>query len=178
MNRFLSGGLRIGVALMAAGAGMMAVQARDYLSSVGPAPLRYQAPVPAGAAPWKLVSRAAMIDSTNTDSAAAAATNAAVAAVSAPAVSLSVTNQSVIFGAAAAASGGSNIEDILFPPGVLLPESDSTPMISPQILADYLQPAPRSKDQTSAPVVVPVEVGFAPPVAAPPAQSRAVYKSQ
>jgi hypothetical protein len=161
---------------------VVAAGAKDYLPAVGPTPLRF-APTTSPATPvsWKLLNPPAgptnnAIAANPADPAAGAAggTNSVDTAFSPVAAA---TNQNPIF-SYGVGFDDTNYVDLLIAPEVLNLPPANTPLITPQILAEYLHPEPHAAASRSVGVLVPVEVGFKPPVAAPTAESRAVYKSQ
>jgi hypothetical protein len=72
------------------------------------------------------------------------------------------------------------------PPPASLPSVNFSPVgtdpsiVTPQMLVDYLKPTSPGKNNNSPSVVVPVNLGFTPPTAAPAPDnsSRAVYKNE
>lgn len=160
-----------------------AAEAVAYLSSIGPAPMRFDLATNAALpATWKpLRTPSAML----TNAVASPAVTAA-AAVASP---LNATNEAALEVAnanevakvavpAAEPPGNPNAETASAPVVVATP-ADTTPNLSVlQELANYIQPGVAEKSTNVTTVLVPVKIGFVPPLSAMPAKSQAIYKIQ
>jgi len=158
--------------------------ARDYLPAIGPAPMRYGTPPPSDTpVTWKELNP---VPATNEDTNAPSPTvpavtntvSAATNTVAAVVVPKSVDTNETLIASSAANSNETNFVSQLIPPEILTLAPANAPMVTPQILADYLQPGPVGKNPRGGGILMPVDVGFNPPVAAPAPESRAIYKSE
>ena len=154
------------------------IWAADYLPGVGPAPMRQEtAASPAARPQWKLLSLRDLVNPPATAATNAVARNDTNAAAL-PGASLTPATNVTLISTAPTDSVDTNFDNVLFPPDLFSPAPADSPLISPRTLTAFLKPDSGGTNTGTAGVVVPVEVGFTPPVAAPPAQSRAIYQSQ
>lgn len=172
--------------------GITVVQARGldaYLPVVGPAPLRYQ---PATAKPtafapdWFAPKKETPSKQTNAPEPAIkpasqveAKTNAEAVVKAVSPSPTQVTNtpapSATIISAESVPSAASNETDIKNE--VVSPSStvDSL-MVTPQMLAEFMKPAPGQTNQPATSVLLPTQLRFLPPQSRP-GESRAIYRS-
>jgi len=160
-----------------------ATDAVAYLSSIGQAPMRFELATNTGAlSVWKPLRLVAPTATNGSIPAAGAETLANVTnqtVLNTP--SLSAKNTNVIRAVSVpVADPGENTTSEISPVPVILPfsaDGSSNPMML-QELAGYFQPVPGVNGTNGTAVLLPVKIGFVPPLPAIPAKSQAIYKTQ
>ena len=157
------------VTLFGAGASLSARGGGAYLPMAGPSPLRFEiAAANPGSFALKMFSPPA-----KPTPVPATATNSAIQAVnvaSLPSFPAPGTNSPDVAAVAASKPPANSARSIVSP----LPDDSA---VTPQMVAEYFQPAHNGTNQPEGAIAVPVNLGFLPP-SAQAAQSRATYKIQ
>jgi hypothetical protein len=161
--------------MLATATAMAARGGGAYLPITGPTPLRFEVAMARTFAlpPVKSAGHLAKTDDAKPGiEPAQALTNAVPKA-------LTVSSAEPDMGAAPATPQTFSLGESMSPvPTAAYSPAGDTPLITPQIMAEYFKPTPGSTNAAGVSVFPPIPVGFTPPMEKTPASSRATYKVQ
>ena len=162
-----------GSAFLLATAPALAARSSAYLPSTGPTPLRFET-VKARTFALPPVKSAEPLAKTDDGHPMIAPTQTLPNAAPEPAIA--ATPEPEVTATSAPPQTTSPVEFLAPVPMAASSPAGTLPLITPQILAEFFRPGPGSTHAPGVSVLLPATVGFIPPMAPPPATSRATYK--